>query len=124
MGVRSKRFRLASLCGVVFCLATGVGDAQSGQGALGVFEGQTDVGAVVPPGIARFDAGSGIYTVAAAGANLWGTVDAFHFVWKKVSGDVSLTADMAFPSTDGRSQSSPQGIADVPSDAGRGWRVR
>ena len=34
-----------------------------------------------------------MYTVAAAGANLWSTVDAFHFVWKKVSGDVSLTAD-------------------------------
>ncbi len=101
MGVRSKRFRLASLCGVIFCLATGVGDAQSGQGALGVFEGRSDVGAVVPPGIARFDSGSGIYTVAAAGANLWGTVDAFHFVWKKVSGDVSLTADIAFPSTTG-----------------------
>ena len=29
------------------------------------------------------------------------SVDAFHFVWKKVSGDVSLTADMAFPSTTG-----------------------
>lgn len=29
---------------------------------------------------------------------MWSTVDAFHFVWKKVSGDISLTADMAFPS--------------------------
>jgi hypothetical protein len=37
------------------------------------------------------------YTIASAGANLWSTVDAFHFVWKKVSGDVSLTADIDFP---------------------------
>jgi TolB protein len=101
MEVRSRHFRLALLCGVVFGLATGVGGAQSSQRALGVFEDQTDVGAVVPPGVATFDAGNGVYTVAAAGANLWGTVDAFHFVWKKVSGDISLTADMAFPSTKG-----------------------
>ena len=72
--------------------------------ALGVFEGQADIGAVSPPGVGRYDAGSGVYTVTAAGANLWSTVDAFHFVWKKVSGDVSLTADMAFPSTTGQSR--------------------
>ena len=101
MDVRLTCFPLASLCGAVFCLVTGVGGAQSVQGALGVFEGQTDVGAVVPPGAAKLDAGSGVYTVTASGANLWSTVDAFHFVWKKVSGDVSLTADMAFPSVTG-----------------------
>src|ERR1700759_1096008 len=101
MDVRADRFRMACLCCVVFSLATGVCLAQSGQRALGVFEDQTDVGAVVPPGVATFDAGNGVYTIAAAGANLWGTVDAFHFVWKKVSGDISLTADMAFPSTTG-----------------------
>jgi hypothetical protein len=33
------------------------------------------------------------YTVAGGGANMWSTNDAFHFVWKKVSGDVSLAAD-------------------------------
>src|SRR6478736_5166028 len=101
MEVRSERFRFAFLCSVVCCFAIGVGGAQSGQGPLGVFEGRTDVGAVVPPGVAKFDAGNGVYTVTAAGANLWGTADAFHFVWKKVSGDVSLTADMTFPSTTG-----------------------
>lgn len=101
MDVRLTCLPLASLCSAIFCLVTGVGGAQSVQGALGVFEGHTDVGAVVPPGAAKLDAGSGVYTVTAAGANLWSTVDAFHFVWKKVSGDVSLTADMAFPSVTG-----------------------
>ena len=101
MEVKSEHFRFAFLCSVVFCFAIGVGGAQSGPGPLGVFEGRTDVGAVVPPGVAKFDAGNGVYTVTAAGANLWGTLDAFHFVWKKVSGDVSLTAEMTFPSTTG-----------------------
>ena len=35
--------------------------------------------------------------MSAAGANIWATADSFHFVWKKVSGDVSLTADIDFP---------------------------
>ncbi|MGC1421028.1 MAG: hypothetical protein WA815_01695 [Terracidiphilus sp.] len=99
--MRFKCFLLMCLCSVVFCLGAGLCGAQTSSGALGVFEGQADIGAVSPPGVGRYDAGSGVYTVAAAGANLWSTVDAFHFVWKKVSGDVSLTANMAFPSTAG-----------------------
>lgn len=64
---------------------------------LGIFDAQGDVGAVSPAGTAAYDAASGRYTVTAAGANLWGTTDAFHFVWKKTAGDVALTADVAFP---------------------------
>src|SRR5262249_2066269 len=30
------------------------------------------------------------------GENMWSTADAFQFVWKKMSGDVSLTADISF----------------------------
>jgi hypothetical protein len=68
-----------------------------GTGLLGAFDGQSDVGAVVPPGTASFDRVSGVYTVTAAGINLWSTTDGFHFVWKKMSGDLSLTADIRFP---------------------------
>jgi len=71
--------------------------AQAPTRRLGVFEGQTDIGAVSPPGSAKLDAGPGIYRIEAAGANMWSTSDAFHFAWKKVLGDVSLTAEMAFP---------------------------
>jgi Tol biopolymer transport system component len=75
--------------------------AQADSGSRGVFENQTDVGSVTPPGNATFDAGRGVYEVTSAGANMWSTADAFHFAWKKVSGDVSLTADIAFPETAG-----------------------
>jgi hypothetical protein len=27
---------------------------------------------------------------------MWSTKDAFHYAWKKVSGDVALTADISF----------------------------
>jgi type 1 glutamine amidotransferase len=65
--------------------------------SLGIFEGQSDVGSVTPAGSLVYDPLTRTYTIAAAGANLWSTIDAFHFVWKKMSGDVSLTADIDFP---------------------------
>ncbi|MBI1788005.1 MAG: PD40 domain-containing protein, partial [Acidobacteria bacterium] len=34
--------------------------------------------------------------VTGGGANIWAGVDAFHFVWKKLSGDMALTADVEF----------------------------
>ncbi len=70
---------------------------QDSHGSLGIFKGQSDVGSVTPPGTLAHDSVKDVYTVTAAGANLWSTVDGFHFVWKKVSGDVSLTADVNFP---------------------------
>jgi TolB protein len=71
--------------------------AQAPTSSLGIFESQSDVGSVTPPGKVAYDAATGIYTIDSAGPNLWSTVDGFHFVWKKVSGDVSLTADIKFP---------------------------
>jgi hypothetical protein len=85
---------LAATTTVAFVfIGNGIAVAQAGRG-LGIFENQTDVGSVVPPGVASFDAASGVFTIRSSGANLWVNVDAFHFVWKKVSGDVALTADV------------------------------
>ena len=72
---------------------------QAGPG--GIFKNQADVGKANPAGTAVFDAKSGMYTIESAGTNLWNKTDAFHMIWKKVSGDVSLTADveLAAPSS-------------------------
>lgn len=86
------------LLGVACCLHSSA-DAQHNHGTLGIFESQADVGSVTPPGSGVYDAASGVYTVDSAGANLWVATDAFHFAWKKVSGDISLTADINFPVT-------------------------
>ncbi len=101
MEVRLMRSLLAFAWCLVICFEAGPCRAQAGSGGLGVFEGQTDMGAVSPPGVTKYDVGRGVYAIDAAGDNMWSTVDAFHFAWKKVSGDVSLTAEMAFPSTAG-----------------------
>ncbi len=64
---------------------------------LGLFEGQSDIGSVVPPGTGRYDPGKGTYTLTSAGANTWYRVDDFHYLWKKAVGDLALTADVTFP---------------------------
>jgi TolB protein len=71
--------------------------AQTASGSLGVFNGQTDVGNVVPAGTATYSSAAGTYTLTAAGYDLWAAEDDFHFVWKRLSGDLSLTADVGFP---------------------------
>jgi Tol biopolymer transport system component len=102
MGIEDRRLiYAAALLGLVVCLGSELLAAQTGARTLGVFDGQSDVGSVTPPGIASYDAKAGTYTVTAAGENLWSTADAFHFVWKKVSGDVELTADASFPEAAG-----------------------
>ena len=67
--------------------------------SLGIFEAQSDVGKVTPPGKLAYDAATHTYTIDSSGANLWVSEDDFHFVWKKVAGDIALTADVAFPLT-------------------------
>jgi TolB protein len=86
----------AALCGWTNPLLS-----QTAPGPLGIFEGQSDVGSVTPPGTLVFDPVHDTYTITSAGVNLWSTIDGFHFVWKKISGDVSLTADINFPDTSG-----------------------
>jgi hypothetical protein len=67
------------------------------DGAIGQFEAQTDVGAALAPGSASYDAAGKIYTINSAGYNIWYQRDEFHYLWKKMSGDVSLAGTVAWP---------------------------
>jgi hypothetical protein len=68
---------------------------------LGLFQGQSDVGSAVVPGNASYDAATQQYTITSAGYNIWYQRDEFRFLWKKMSGDVSLAADVTFPEAKG-----------------------
>jgi hypothetical protein len=68
---------------------------------IGMFEGQTDVGSALVPGDARHDPTTGRYTIDSAGYNIWYTRDEFRFLWKKMSGDVSVAANISFPDPKG-----------------------
>jgi Tol biopolymer transport system component len=63
---------------------------------VGIFEGHGDIGAVLHEGSAEYDTGTGSYALTASGYNMWFEKDAFQFAWKKMSGDLTLTADISF----------------------------
>jgi TolB protein len=93
--LRKLAVPLVLLLAFTFGIAASVASVMSDTG-LGIFEDRGDVGTVLHPGSATFDASTGKYTVAGSGENMWFTKDAFQFVWKKASGDNAISADVAF----------------------------
>ncbi len=86
------------LCSLILICSLHVWSQNASQGAtpVGIFEGHTDVGTVLHPGSVDYDSGQKMYTISGSGENMWSVADAFQFAWKKVSGDVTLTADVSF----------------------------
>ena len=80
------RFQYASWALSLFLGMGTVSPTLAEPGRLGLFEGHVDVGKVEQPGSAEFLAPQQEYRLTAAGENVWGTADAFHFAWRKVSG--------------------------------------
>jgi TolB protein len=70
--------------------------AQGASVKLGIFEDHSDVGRVLHAGSVDYDASKQTYTISGSGENMWFASDAFQFAWKKISGDVTLTADISF----------------------------
>ena len=68
---------------------------------LDLFQGQSDISAAVIPGSATFDESTKQYIINSAGYNVWYSRDEFRYLWKKMSGDISLAADVAFPDRNG-----------------------
>jgi TolB protein len=87
------------LCTLSIVMTLGVAAAWPQSNGLGIFTNEGSVGQT-PPGVkAQYDAAKGEYRITGGGANMWGATDAFYFVWKKVSGDVSLAADIQWVGT-------------------------
>ncbi len=61
---------------------------------LGIFEGSGDIGNPSHKGKVTYDPATKEYRVTGGGNNMWAARDDFFFVWKKVTGDVVLTADV------------------------------
>ncbi|MGC1416262.1 MAG: hypothetical protein WA817_13315 [Candidatus Acidiferrum sp.] len=94
-----RRNSFLPACALSIVMALGVAVAVPQSSGLGIFTNEGSVG-VTPPGCkAQYDSAKGEYTITGGGANMWAAADAFYFVWKKVSGDVSLTADIKWVGT-------------------------
>lgn len=62
--------------------------------SIGQFEKHADIGTVGKSGAVQYDAKQKSYVITGGGENMWGSTDAFHYLWKQVSGDVALAADI------------------------------
>lgn len=90
-------FKLMLVTAIMFggiCVAAEAADAS----AVGIFESGTDVGTVELKGSTAYLPDTGQYRITGSGENVWGTQDAFHFAWKKLSGDLVLTTAVGWVS--------------------------
>ena len=83
-------------CAVLIALVAHRIHARSSEDLAAIFENHGDVGAVLHAGSVNYDSSAQTYTIAGSGDNMWLSEDDFQFAWKKVSGDVTLTADISF----------------------------
>jgi TolB protein len=99
---RKENSSLIFICALFLVfVVSGLAGAQTAPAKTGLFEDHADVGTVLHPGSLEYDPSRQTYVVTGSGENMWFATDAFHFVWKKVSDNVSLTADISFANTGG-----------------------
>jgi catechol 2,3-dioxygenase-like lactoylglutathione lyase family enzyme len=87
---------LWTICGV---LAITAGARMTQTNDLGIFTNESSVGQTPPGCKVHYDSASGAYRITGGGENMWNAADAFYFIWKKASGDLTLTADVQFTGT-------------------------
>jgi len=68
---------------------------------VGIFSNHQEVGEVAKKGSAKFDAHTKTYRISGGGENMWFAKDDFHFVYNEMKGDISLSADIQFPTSGG-----------------------
>ena len=66
---------------------------QSGAGALPAGQSDGDIGGPALAGSASYS--GGVYTITAAGRDIWDTTDQFHFVYQAAAGDIDVAARVA-----------------------------
>src|ERR1035438_1354728 len=76
------------------CLLAGTAFAQPGP--LGLFSHSDDIGAPPIKGATEFNPATGEYKITGSGSDIWGKADQFHFLWREVSGNFTVTATTQF----------------------------
>jgi TolB protein len=93
MNTGIRRNILLTMCAL---LSSGVFLTQAQDDSLGEFDSQGDVGSPSVSGTASYDRVNQEYSVTGAGTDLWGAVDQFHFLSKKIKGDFILRSRIQF----------------------------
>lgn len=64
--------------------------------SIGMFDHQQDIGNPVIKGNSKYDKENQFYHLKAGGINMWSNHDQFHFLFKRIKGDFSLSATVKF----------------------------
>ncbi len=64
------------------------------KSSLGIFTANNDIGNVKYTGSVKFNSQDSTYRVSGGGTNMWFNNDELHYVWKEITGDVSISADI------------------------------
>ena len=80
----------------ILVLLTGVALMSHMPTRIGIFDKCQDVGNPKLKGEATFDPKTGKYTMSGSGYNIWFERDEFQFLYKKVKGDFTASADFEF----------------------------
>ena len=94
---KSGAFVSACALSTIMVIGTVVGLAQTND--LGIFTNEGSVGQTPPGCKAHYDPVKSEYRITGGGANMWNAADAFYFVWKRATGDMTLTADVQWVGT-------------------------
>ncbi len=87
----------SSLIGFLLAACSPLLCAQATSHGLGQFTAQGDIGEVLHPGSASYEATQGIYSITGSGENTWFRSDQLHLVWQQMTGDADLSAEIEFP---------------------------
>jgi len=66
------------------------------QQKIGLFDANADVGNPIKKGSVNYNPETQVYKMECGGKNMWANNDQFHFLWKKIKGDFSITATIRF----------------------------
>src|SRR5665213_2527062 len=75
-------------------LLSAAASAQTGN--LGIFKAAADVGNPSTKGSTAYDASTGQYRITGAGANMWTNADQFQYLYREVTGNMTITATVQF----------------------------
>ena len=84
------------ICTAAIAIAVLSTCGKSSHPRLGLFQQHKDIGVTPKKGKTKYNAKKDEYVITGGGANIWAKTDAFQFVYKQISGDVTLTADVHF----------------------------
>ena len=93
--------RMNAIYGILALVLLGTVLVFAARPEIGIFSDHSDIGSVNKPGAVEYNATDSTYVIAGGGENMWFATDAFHYVWKLMSGDVTLAGDIRWIGTGG-----------------------